>query len=407
VNLRGWPGPFLVLLGASIMSSTASGAAGPLLSLYVERDLHGSESIVGLVVSAGWIFSLASALLSGPFIDRHGRRPWAIAGNLIAITGMLGLVAAASPATVFACRALTGIGGGILGVTVMAWALDFIDEERRGRGLAAFGISVWVGLSIGPPLGHFVQERFGYDGLWIALAALFVGALAISLTLAERHRPAARGSGAPVGRGWRRWLPGGSERAVLAIASVAYGEGVLNAFLVLHLVGRGVSESAAAIVFTVFAVSVLAARVLGARLVDRFPPRALSAAAMVLDGAGLLVMALASSFWPAAAGAAIMGLGFSVLYPSLALIATDAAGPARRGAALGAFASAFSLGLAGGGLISGPVAELTGTGGAFVLAGAIAAGGALVILSGPRGRAQQEIEAELWPPTLDGVPAPD
>jgi MFS family permease len=383
--LSGWPPAFLVLLGASLLTSTASGASAPLLSLYVERELHGSETLVGVVVSAGWIFSLASALLCGPLVDRHGRRPWSMIGLVAGLIGMLGLLVASSGATTFAARAIGGIGGGITGVTIMAWALDSVDPDRRGRALSAFGVSVWVGLSIGPQIGHLALGWGGYDAVWITLAGLYVAALAVALGMREVRRVrTAEEIAAPPDRGLRRWLPRGAGRPTLSIAMASYGEGVLSAFLVLHLVGRGVGESAAASVFTVFAVCVLVPRLLGARLIDRFSPRRLAAVAMGLDAVGLAIMALSSSFAAAAGGAAVMGFGFAMLYPSLALIATDAAGPDRRGAALGAFASAFSLGLAGGGLVSGPVAELTGTGGAFVLAAACAATGAAVILGGGR-----------------------
>jgi MFS family permease len=281
----------------------------------------------------------------------------------------------------------------------MAWALDSVPADRRGRALSAFGVSVWVGLSLGPQIGHLALDLGGYDAVWISLAGLYVAAFAVAVAMREVHQPRVREKGdPPAERGLRRLLPRGAGRPTLSIAMASYGEGVMSAFLVLHLVGRGVGESAAASVFTVFAVCVLVPRLLGARLIDRFPPRRLSAVALVLDGVGLAILGFSSSFLAAAAGAAVMGFGFAVLYPSLALIATDAAGPERRGAALGAFAAAFSLGLAGGGLISGPVAELTGTGGAFLLAAGSAGLGAVVILGGGAHRPPRpEPVVEPWP----------
>ncbi len=48
-------------------------------------------------------------------------------------------------------------------------------------------------------------------------------------------------------------------------------------------------------------------------------------------------------------GSVIMGVGFSLLHPSLALMVMNRTEPAQQGAALGAYTSFWDLGLASGG----------------------------------------------------------
>ena len=80
------------------------------------------------------------------------------------------------------------------------------------------------------------------------------------------------------------------------------------------------------------------------------------------------MLAVAASFGVAAVGACLMGCGFAVLFPALALAATEATAEEERGAALGSFGASYSFGVAAGSLLGGVVAELWGTGAAHISA---------------------------------------
>ena len=87
-----------------------------------------------------------------------------------------------------------------------------------------------------------------------------------------------------------------------------------------------------------------------------------------------------------------MGFGFSVLFPSLALIVVNAAGDARRGAALGTFTAFFDIGMGLGGLIAGVIAGLAGYPEVFWFAAGCAALGGVLAAAGAdrfRGRAAE------------------
>ena len=106
-----------------------------------------------------------------------------------------------------------------------------------------------------------------------------------------------------------------------------------------------------------------------------------------LEAAGLLVIAAAGSLAVALIGAAVMGSGFAMLFPSLALLVLARVEPAQRGAAMGTFTAFFDLGLAFGSPLVGVFAALFGYGYAFV-AGAVGAVGGLLIAASthPGGR---------------------
>lgn len=376
------PRGFVVLLGVSTLTAMSSGAVTPVIPRFVRGELAGDESLVGLTVAVTALFGLVSGLLAGPHVDRRGRRGMAVCGLIVALAGSLLLVPASGVGQTLVARSVYGVGAGVAAVAIMTWAVDEISPERRGRALSTFGTTVWLGLSAGPQLGQLVYGLAGFRGVWLLIASLEGLALLLVLLLpAHRSPPLARGPA--VGSFWQRLVPLGAVRPGIAIALAAYGEGVITAFLVLHLVDRGVQDGAgfggAASVYTIFAASVLLLRLLAGGRIDAHRPRRVAGVALILEATGLVVLAEASSFGAAAIGAATMGSGFAVLFPCLALLATRESSPHERGAALGAFGSSFSLGLALGGLVGGPVASLGGTGAAH-LSGAAAAGIAVLVL---------------------------
>jgi len=126
----------------------------------------------------------------------------------------------------------------------------------------------------------------------------------------------------PGGAGSGRLLPSEALRPGVAIGLGSVGFATLAGFLVLHLQASGAGHGTA--VFSLFAGTVVATRLLTGRLPDRVGAARAAVAASGAEALGLVLIALAGGSWPmAAAGAITMGLGFSVLYPALALIVVD------------------------------------------------------------------------------------
>ncbi|MFI5123382.1 MAG: MFS transporter, partial [Vicinamibacteria bacterium] len=125
-------------------------------------------------------------------------------------------------------------------------------------------------------------------------------------------------------------------------------------------------------VFTAFAASVVGMRVIGGGLPDRFGSIPCIIGAALIEATGLLVIAAAESMPVAVIGAVAMGSGFSLLFPSLALLVVNRVPEDRRGVAMGTFTAFFDLGMGIGSPIVGAAAAIGGYEAAFVLAAACA-----------------------------------
>jgi MFS family permease len=278
-----------------------------------------------------------------------------------------------------AARLVLGAGEGLVFTAGAAWTVDLAREETRGRAIGLFGLSIWGALTAGPIAGQVLLDAFGYDAVWaFAAAAPLLGAI-VARTLPESPlRPHPDDVRGPLVA--REALGPG-----ISLSLAAMGQAAFAGFIVLHLGHRGIGHGAA--VFTAFAAAVVGTRIFAGRLPDAIGARRTAIGAALCEACGLATIALAQTLPVALAGAVLMGFGFSVLFPSLALLVVNRAGDSRRGAALGTFTAFFDVGMGVGALVAGAVASGSGYPAAFwVAAVAAGLGGALAALAGTRSR---------------------
>jgi MFS family permease len=356
---------------AALLAFLAIGAALPVLPGFVRGPLHGSDLAVGVVVGAFAVTAVVFRPLAGRQADHRGRRIVLVAGALaMSLGGALYLLSSSVPALVGA-RLVVGIGEGAVYTAGATWAVDLAADDRQGLALGLFGLSVWGGLSLGPLAGELLRAHFGYDAVWILTAALPLAGAITAARLPEPPRSAPAGGPGPLA-----FVPRAARRPGLALALANFGYAALAGFVVLHLHARGIGGGAT--VFTAFAVAVFASRLILSRVPDRAGARRTATVAGLLEAAGLLIIALAGSLVVALIGAVVVGVGFSMLFPSLALMVVGKVGEDRRGSALGAFTAFFDIGVGLGAPLAGVTASLAGYPAVFVL-GAVAALGTAVL----------------------------
>jgi MFS family permease len=359
-----------VVTGLGLLSV---GATLPVLPRYVTGPLGGGDLEVGIVTGAFAITGLACRPLAGHLADRRGRRRVVILGSLATvISGLLLFVPAGVPGLIIS-RLFLGAGEGAVYTAGSAWIVDLAPPERRGRIIGLYGLAIWGGLALGPPIGELILHAVSFEAVWaFATVAPLAGAL-VAARIPERFRPRA-------GLDYERSLLAREAlRPGLGLSLAIVGYAAMAAFVVLHLDERAVGHGAA--VFAAFAATVVATRVVGGWLPDRYGPIPCAVGAGLIECAGLLTIAASQSFIGALVGAIAMGAGFSLLFPSLALLVVNRVPIERRGVAMGTFTAFFDLGMGVGGPLTGAAAAVGGYSAAFVLAAGCALGTVTVALS--------------------------
>ena len=360
---------FAALFSITFLTMLSVGSTLPIMPQYVQGPIGAGDVAVGVVTGAFAITGLACRPLAGSFADSRGRRPVVLVGALLmAVASALYFVPAGVPGLIMA-RLLLGAGEGMVYTAGAAWIVDIAPVERRGRIIGLYGLAIWGGLSFGAPIGEGLLSLGSYELVW-AFAILTPLVAATTVLRLPRPQQAFREAKIAGGSLWAResFAPGAS----LALATFGYA--ALAGFVVLHLDEKGVGHGA--LVFTAFAMSVVAARLLAGNLPDRLGAARCAAGAAAIEAAGLIAVGLSSSVGVALAGAVAMGAAFSTIFPSLALLVINRVDDDRRGVAMGTFTACFDIGVGLGAPIAGAAAAIGGYGASFF----VAAGFALIAM---------------------------
>ena len=370
---RGLTVTFVGLWATVFCAFLGLGAVLPVLPRYVRGPVHAGDFAVAVVVTASSIAALLSRPFAGYVAEARGRRRVMLLGAGLMAAGGAGYLLAATVPALLATRLVLGLGEACMFTSGSVWVILIAPPERRGQLIGWYGVSQWFGLTVGPLIGSQLLAALGYSAVWAFAIAAPAAGVAICAWLVDRPSPAMAGG--------PRLLPGPAIGPGLALALASAGYATLAAFIVLHLARQGAGSGA--VPFAIFAAAYVATRFALGHLPDRLGPRRVALAAGLGEAAGLLLIATGGSAWTAALGALVMGVGFSLVYPSLALLVINASREGERGAAIGAYTSFWDLGLALSGPAIGSVAAAAGYVAAFETAAACAVGaGLLAVLAG-------------------------
>jgi EmrB/QacA subfamily drug resistance transporter len=167
-------GAVMLVQFTSILTSTIVSTAAPT----IVDELHGLDLYA-------WLFSsymLASSVtvpVVGKLSDLFGRRPFYIAGLLLFLIGSAGSGLSQNMGELIAARAVTGIGGGAmmaLGATTIG---DIFSPRERGRWMGLIMSVFGLGSIVGPLVGGFITDHFGWR--WVFYVNLPLGLIALAL----------------------------------------------------------------------------------------------------------------------------------------------------------------------------------------------------------------------------------
>jgi sugar phosphate permease len=333
--------------------------------------------------SAAFSMARAESGMLGPvqgwLTDRFGPRALIRVGMTVFAVGFMLFSQVGSPVTFFATFFMMALGsslGGYLpiGVAIVGWF-------RRRRALA-LSISA-TGMAVGglmTPLVVMAMTRAGWR--WTAFAS-GVAVLLLGLPLAQlvRHRPEPYGL-LPDGDTEPPAMPHGratpppptdftAREAVRTPAfwyvSLGHGSALLVVsavlvHLIVHVTERlGYSLAQGATVVALMTVMQVIGQVSGGWAGDRYEKRVISAACMLAHAAALLALAFASAFWMVLVFAVLHGLAWGVRGPLMSAIRADYFGAAAFGTITGVSSMIVMLGMMGGPLVAGILADRTGS----------------------------------------------
>ena len=287
-------------------------------------ELGTDAKTVQLAVSL-YLIGLATAqLLAGPLSDRFGRRPVALGG--LALTALMSLAALAvgNVTSLIVVRVVQAIGAASGIVVARALVRDLFERDRAAAMLGLVATAMVIAPTFGPLIGGLLETAFGWQAIFLFVAAASLAVLAWGLAvLPETRRRDARG-----GPGFVADLTAlaGSASFHGYVLCAAFGSGTFFAFLgggphaIVTIMGRSPAEFG--VWFAVSSVGYMAGNFLTSRLSMRYGVDRMIRYGLALEGVGAVAAMALAAVAPDGGPAIVflpqlvMGFGNGVMLPN-------------------------------------------------------------------------------------------
>lgn len=387
LGLRENAGQFGLLVLAVVFVGVLVGMERTVLVLLAKEDfaLASTTAVLSFLISFGVVKGVAN-LGAGSLSDRIGRRRVLILGWLVALPVPLLIIWAPSWSWVVAANVLLGVNQGLTWSTTVVMKIDLVGPKQRGLALglnesagymavaATAVLTGWLAAVFGPRPWPFVV------GLVAAVAGLLLTVLFVQDTGGHVRSEASKLRPEPRSLGQVIWQTSVREPALSSASQAGLvnnlNDGVAWGLLPLFLAASGLSVAQIGIVAGVYPAVWGLGQLLTGHLSDRWGRKSLIWTGMLTQGVALLIIAESTTIKAWIAGAAVLGAGTAMVYPTLIAVVSDVAHPNWRASAVGVYRLWRDLGFAAGALVAGLVADRFG----FIWSLRVVA--ALTILSG-------------------------
>ncbi len=338
-----------------------------VLPPYVHLLMGYSAVLAGLMISIQYIATLVSRPWAGRICDRRGAKIsvlWGMAcctvsGAFIVGAAALHQIRWFSFAVLFVSRLVLGIGESLGSTGGSLWGISSVGPEHMAKVIGMNGISSYGGMAFAAPLGVILDAKWGLNS--IGIVTILIGAISFALAYRKDPAPVVPGDHLPFTHVLGRIAPHGMG---LALGGVSYS--VLATFVTLFYAHQ--HWSGAALCLTAFGLSLVAARVLFIRSINRFGGYPVAIASLIVESAGMVLLWQARTPLAALAGAAVGGFGFSLVFPAIGIEAVKRVPEFNRGTALGLFTAFADVSFFLVGPVAGAIIGFYGYASAFLFA---------------------------------------
>jgi EmrB/QacA subfamily drug resistance transporter len=163
------------------------------------RELHAPNSQLQWVVAAYSLVFAALLLAAGSLSDRLGRKGFLLSG--LSVFGLASLAGGltSTAGQLIVARCVMGLGAAmIFPATLSLISNVFTERGERARAIGLWGATVGAAIALGPIVGGWLLEQFGWSSIFFAMAPVAaVGAALVAWSVPTSRDPSANRTDGP------------------------------------------------------------------------------------------------------------------------------------------------------------------------------------------------------------------
>jgi MFS family permease len=365
---------FSLLVVVNAFVGAMVGMERSILPAIAEADfrLAARSAILAFIV----VFGVTKALtnyVAGRWSDRFGRKRVLVAGWLVAAPVPFLLMWAPSWSWILAANVLLGVSQGLTWSTTVIMKIDLAGPKNRGLAMGLNEFAGYFAVALSALATGYVAAEAGLrpEPFYLGVGFVVLGTLLSALAVRETrhhvaHESALAGAAEPDALSPREVLVRTSftDRDLSAVSQAGMvnnlNDGMAWGLFPLVFAAADLSLAAIGTLAAIYPAVWGVGQLFTGAWSDRVGRKGLIVAGMWTQAAGIVVVALGSSFALFAAGAALLGLGTAMVYPTLLAAIGDVAHPSWRASSVGVYRLWRDMGYAVGALLAGVVADAFG-----------------------------------------------
>jgi MFS family permease len=366
---------FSVLVGVNALVGGMIGQERTVLPLLAEDEfgLTAFSATLTFIAAFGMVKAVTN-FFAGTLSDRYGRKPVLVAGWIIGLPVPLLLMWAPSWNWVIAANVLLGINQGLTWSSTVIMKIDLVGPARRGFAMGLNEAAGYGAVAVTALASGYIAEQWSlrpgpfflglaYAGLGLGISTLFVKETRGHALLEASTHPSDVGptQQAPTNRSI--FMTTSFRQPALSAASQAgmvnnLNDGLAWGLFPVFFAASGLSISRIGILAAVYPAVWGLGQLYTGGLSDRIGRKSLIVGGMLTQSVAIAWIAFSSDFTSWALGAAVLGMGTAMVYPTLLAVIGDVAHPTWRARSVGIYRLWRDLGFAVGALFAGVVADL-------------------------------------------------
>lgn len=320
----------------------------PELPAYI-TSLGGAQ-YKGLIIALFTLMAGISRPFSGKLTDKVGRVPVMIFGSLVCVICSLLYPVLTTVAGFLILRFFHGFSTGFKPTATSAYAADVVHPSRRGEALGALAMGYTLGMSSGPIIGSFLVDHYSYAMMFYTASALAMGSVIILYNVKETLPHPEKFKLQHLQIKGNEIFEKTSIKPALIMLLVSFPFGCtvtlapdLCEWLGMHNKG---------IFFATYTFTSLLVRLVSNKSSDRYGRLIVLIYSSVIAIIALLLFSFANSILVIMIGAAIFGISWGNIGPTITAWTVDLCATDNRGRAIGSMYIALEAGIGSGALFS-------------------------------------------------------